>query len=64
MVDKDITGQMRFERVVSEIRALYRDENDLLRTLTERIYEQSYSERKRWYLKKVAYIFEVRGLAP
>ena len=33
MVDKDITGQMRSERVVSEIRALYRDENDLLRTV-------------------------------
>ena len=57
MVDKDITGQRRFERVVSEIRALYRDENDLLRTLTERIYEQWYPERKQWYLKKVESIF-------
>ena len=26
--------------VVSEIQSLYRDENDLLRTVTKRIYEQ------------------------
>ena len=43
--------------VISEIRSLYRDENDLLRTVTKDIYEQWDAERKQWHLKKVEYIF-------
>lgn len=43
--------------VVSEIRSLYNDENDLLRTVTKRIYEQWDAEREQWHLKKVEYIF-------
>ena len=36
--------------VISEIRALYNDENDLLRTVVKRIYEDYDPERKRWKL--------------
>ena len=43
--------------VVSEIRALYIDENDLLRTVTKRIYEKWNAELEQWHLKKVEYIF-------
>ena len=43
--------------VISEIRALYNDENDLLRTVTKRIYEQWEAELEQWHLKKVEYIF-------
>ena len=44
--------------VISEIRALYQDENDLLRTVIKRIYEQWDPEHKQWHLKKIEYIFE------
>lgn len=44
-------------RVISEIRSLYRDENDLLRTVTKRIYEKWDAELEQWHLKKVEYIF-------
>ena len=43
--------------VISEIRSLYQDENDLLRTVTKRIYEQWDAELEQWHLKKVEYIF-------
>ena len=43
--------------VISEIRALYNDENDLLRPVTKRIYEDYNPERKQWMLKKVEYLF-------
>ena len=43
--------------VVSEIRSLYQDENDLLRTVTKRIYEQWDAQLEQWHLKKVKYLF-------
>ena len=43
--------------VISEIRSLYQDENDLLRTVTKRIYEAWDPERRQWHLKKIEYIF-------
>ena len=39
--------------VVSEIRSLYRDENDLFRTVIKRIYEEWDAEREQWHLKKI-----------
>ena len=39
--------------VISEIRSLYQDENDLLRTVTKRIYEVWDAEHEQWHLKKV-----------
>ena len=44
--------------VISQIKSIYRDENDLLRTVIKRIYEQWDPERKQWHLKKIEYIFE------
>ena len=38
---------------VSEIRSLYRDENDLFRTVLKRIYEEWDAEREQWHLKKI-----------
>ena len=43
--------------VVSEIRSLYQDENDLLRTVIKHVYEKWDTERKQWTLKKIEYIF-------
>lgn len=43
--------------VVSEIRSLYQDENDLLRTVIKRVYEEWDAERQQWTLKKIEYIF-------
>ena len=43
--------------VVSEIRSLYQDENDLLRTVIKRVYEEWDDERNQWILKKIEYIF-------
>jgi hypothetical protein len=43
--------------VIGEIRSLYNDENDLLRTVVKRIYEDYDPERKQWYLKKIEYVF-------
>jgi len=39
--------------VISEIRLLYRDDKDLLRTVIKRIYEQWDAEREQWDLKKI-----------
>lgn len=44
--------------VISEIRSLYQDENDLLRTVVKRIYEVWDAEREQWTLKRVEYIFD------
>ena len=43
--------------VISEIRSLYQDENDLLRTVTKRIWEEWDSQLEQWHLKKIEYIF-------
>ena len=43
--------------VVSEVRSLYRDENDLFRTVLKRIYEEWDAAREQWNLKKIEYIF-------
>ena len=43
--------------VVSEIRSLYRDENDLYRTVLKRIYEAWDADRGHWNLKKIEFIF-------
>ena len=42
--------------VVSEIHSLYRDEDDLLRTVIKRIYEEWDAEQ--WHLKKIEFIYE------
>ena len=44
--------------VVSEIRSLYRDEDDLLRTVTKRIYEDWDAEGKQWHLKRIEFVYE------
>ena len=43
--------------VVSEIRSLYRDENDLFRTVIKRIYEEWDASLEQWNLKKIEFIF-------
>ena len=45
-------------RVVSEIRSLYRDANDLLRTVLKRIYEGWDADREEWCLKKIEFVYE------
>ena len=45
-------------KVVSEIRSLYRDENDLFRTVVKRIWEEWDAEREQWNLKRIEFIFE------
>ena len=42
--------------VASEIRSLYRDEDDLFRTVIKRIYEERVGDK--WVVKKVEIIFE------
>ena len=42
--------------VISEIQSLYRDENDLFRTVIKRIYEEQVGDK--WVVKKVEIIFE------
>lgn len=44
--------------VVSEIRSLYRDTDDLLRTVIKRIYEERDATLDRWTVKKVEYLFD------
>ena len=44
--------------VVSEIRSLYRDDNDLFRTVLKRIYEEWDAEQEQWHLKKIEFIYE------
>lgn len=51
-------GEVKFGVVISEIRSLYRDENDLFRTIVKRIYEDWDAERGQWHLKKIEFIFE------
>ena len=44
--------------VVSQIRSLYRDENDLFRTVIKRIYEQWNEALQQWDLIKIEFIYE------
>ena len=44
--------------VISEIRSLYSDENDLRRTVIKHIYEDWDPNSRQWQLKKVVYIFD------
>ena len=44
--------------VISEIRSLYRDENDLFRTVVKRIWEEWDASREQWHLKKIEFFFE------
>ena len=44
--------------VISEIRSLYRDENDLFRTVIKRIYEEWDAEQEQWHLKRIEFIYE------
>ena len=43
---------------MSEIRSLYRDENDLFRTVLKRIWEEWDAEQEQWNLKRIEFIFE------
>lgn len=43
--------------VVSQIRSLYRDANDLLRTVIKRIYEEWDAPVEQWKLKKIEFLF-------
>ena len=43
--------------VISEIKSLYRDENDLLRTVIKRIYEKWDACLKQWDLIKIELLF-------
>ena len=44
--------------VISEIRSIYRDENDLLRSIFKRIYEDWDAEQEQWDLKKIEFVYE------
>ena len=44
--------------VISQIRSLYRDENDLFRTVIKRIYEEWDEGLQQWHLKRIEFIFE------
>ena len=44
--------------VVSEIRSLYRDENDLFQTILKRIYEEWDADQEQWTLKKIEFVYE------
>ena len=44
--------------VISQIRSLYRDENDLFRTVIKRIYEQWNETLQQWDLLKIEFIYE------
>ena len=43
--------------VVSQIRSLYRDANDLLRTVIKRVYEAWNPALAQWQLKKIEFLF-------
>ena len=43
--------------VVSQIRSLYRDENDLLRTVIKRVYEEWDAPVEQWKLRKIEFLF-------
>ena len=42
--------------VISQIQSLYRDEDDLFRTVIKRIYEEQVGDK--WVVKKVEIIYE------
>ena len=46
------------KKVISEIRSLYRDENDLFRTVLKRIYEEWDAEQEQWHLRRIEFVFE------
>ena len=43
--------------VISQIRSLYRDENDLLRTVVKRVHEEYDAPLGLWKLKKIEFLF-------
>ena len=43
--------------VVSQICSLYRDANDLLRTVIKRVYETWNPAREQWQIKKIEFLF-------
>ena len=43
--------------VISQIRSLYRDANDLLRTVIKRVYEVWDASVAQWRLKKIEFLF-------
>ena len=43
--------------VISQIRSLYRDANDLLRPIMKRVYEQWNAPLGQWQLKKIEFLF-------
>ena len=43
--------------VISKIRSLYRDENDLFRTVIKRVYERWNPARAQWHLNKIEFLF-------
>ena len=43
--------------VVTQIRSLYRDANDLLRTVIKRVYEEWDASVAQWQLKKIEFLF-------
>ena len=43
--------------VISQIRSLYRDASDLLRTIIKRVCEEWDAAPERWRLKKIEFIF-------
>ena len=48
--------------VITQIRSLYRDENDLLRTVIKRVYETWDDALSRWQLKKIEFLFPADAL--
>ena len=44
--------------VVSQAQSLYRDENDLFRTVIKQIYEEKDADREQCHLKRIEFIFE------
>ena len=44
--------------VISQIRSLYRDENDLFRTVIKRIHEQWNENLQQWDLRRIEFVFE------
>ena len=43
--------------VITQIRSLYRDANDLLRTVIKRVYEEWDAQAEQWKLKKIEFLF-------
>lgn len=43
--------------VITQIRSLYRDANDLLRTVIKRVYEEWDAPVAQWKLKKIEFLF-------